>query len=255
MAIRRAHLVAVSDMLAMQTRPERSWSATFRKRSLGFLIVERTVPLASTWVKASRRAVRGTRRRWKERMPLSTPLQPILWPMSSMPTSGSGWPGWPTAPSRMRQRKAWTPWSWPRTSMRAKMTAHCEWQAPFVIQYFFATVVGVLITHSSVLSSSTAVVCICTALLPNPNSVSAKQPTESMSSIDLRKDSSLPPKCFSVPSLSTVPPKRLNWTVIFVARLPSHSPVSSCAAKILIGSFLKSFTERAPTPFWMALSL
>lgn len=40
-----------------------------------------------------------------------------------------------------------------------------------------------------------------------------------------------------------VPPARLNWTVIFVARLPSARPTSSCAANIRRGLERKSIIE------------
>lgn len=44
----------------------------------------------------------------------------------------------------------------------------------------------------------------------------------------------------SVPSLSTVPPNRLNWTVILVVILPSKIPPISWVANMRRGSFLKS---------------
>merc|ERR1719347_1046355 len=49
--------------------------------------------------------------------------------------------------------------------------------------------------------------------------------------------------CLSVPSFSTVPPNRLNWTVILVVMAGSMMAASSWAAKILRGLSQKSFTE------------
>ena len=58
------------------------------------------------------------------------------------------------------------PWFVPSMSSCAKTADHLACTAELVIQYFWATVVGVLITNSSVCLSKVAVVSISTALLP-----------------------------------------------------------------------------------------
>lgn len=58
---------------------------------------------------------------------------------------------------------------------------------------------------------------------------------------------SIPPSrclCASVPSFSTVPPNRLNWTVILVVIEGSTVAATSWAAKIRHGFSSKSITER-----------
>lgn len=57
------------------------------------------------------------------------------------------------------------------------------------VTYFCARVLGVLMTHSCVALSNVAVVCISTALLPKPSSVSPKQPMSSNVSIPGTKTS------------------------------------------------------------------
>ena len=52
--------------------------------------------------------------------------------------------------------------------------------------------------------------------------------------------------CLSVPNLKTVPPNRLNWTVILVAMDASTTATNSWAEKIHKGLFLKSNTEIKP---------
>ena len=52
--------------------------------------------------------------------------------------------------------------------------------------------------------------------------------------------------CLWVPSLSTVPPNKLNCTVIFTAIEPSTTAPSSCAANIHNGLWRKSNTEMNP---------
>ena len=66
--------------------------------------------------------------------------------------------------------------------------------------------------NSLVSGSYVAVVSISTALLPKPSSVSPKQPTSLRLSIPSRRTL----WCQSVPSLRTVPPNRLKWTIILM---------------------------------------
>ena len=54
----------------------------------------------------------------------------------------------------------------PPISSCANTTAHLACTAPLVIQYFCASVVGVLMTNPPPAWSHVAVVCISTALLP-----------------------------------------------------------------------------------------
>merc|ERR1712078_126337 len=76
-----------------------------------------------------------------------------------------------------------------------------------------------------------------------PSTVRAKQPTWSNRSMASRRGR----WCRAVPSFSTVPPKRLNCTVILVAMLPSAMPATSWAAKMRYGlSPRKSFTLQSP---------
>ena len=83
-----------------------------------------------------------------------------------------------------------------------------------------------------------AVVSICGALLPYPSSVKQKHP------IFLKFETSfMKGRCLSVCNAIRVPPKRLNWTVNFVARLPLIRPSISCAVKMFFGSFWKSKIE------------
>mmetsp|Transcript_6431 Transcript_6431/g.18231 ORF Transcript_6431/g.18231 Transcript_6431/m.18231 type:complete len:248 (+) Transcript_6431:1085-1828(+) len=222
-------------MAAMQMRPESSWSATLRKRLRGLEMPDRKTPPFSSWEKASRSAPRGTRTWSNHSLPLSTPLHPILCPMSSTLTPSQTL----RSSFRILTMTPWIPWSFPATSSLAKTTAQCACTAPLVIQYFWASVEGVCTTSSSVSGSYVAVVCISTALLPKPSSVRAKQPTCSKRSMRRRKS----PWWRSVPSFITVPPNRLNCTVIFVAIDPSHIPATSCAAKMRYGlSPTKSLT-------------
>ena len=65
-------------------------------------------------------------------------------------------------------------------------------------------------------------VSISTALLPNPNSVSAKQPITLKSSTP-----SAIGLCLNDPNVITVPPNKLYYTVIFVANEPSEYPAIS----------------------------
>ena len=58
------------------------------------------------------------------------------------------------------------PWFLPSTSSCAKHAHHLACTAELVIQYFCATVVGVLMMNSSASLSKVAVVSISTALLP-----------------------------------------------------------------------------------------
>mmetsp|Transcript_24220 Transcript_24220/g.62944 ORF Transcript_24220/g.62944 Transcript_24220/m.62944 type:complete len:277 (+) Transcript_24220:592-1422(+) len=231
----RDSLEALCIIDAIHSRPLSSWSATRRKRSRGRATVLVKWPSRLTSEEALSSAVRGTRTWSNHSLALSTPLQPILWPMSSTRTPGM------TAMllSRMRTRKPWMPWFSPSTSSCANTTAHLACTAPLVIQYFCASVVGVSMTNSSVARSNVAVVCISTALLPKPSSVNAKQPMSSRLS--------MPASSMSwwrwVPSFSTVPPNRLNCTVILVAMEGSISVAISCAAKILSGLLRKSVTE------------
>ena len=71
-------------------------------------------------------------------------------------------------------------------------------------------------------------------ILPKPSSVRAKQPVACKLSIWSTKRS----WCFCVPSFNTVPPKRLTWTVHFVAIDTSAQAQISCRAKMLSGLFL-----------------
>ena len=52
--------------------------------------------------------------------------------------------------------------------------------------------------------------------------------------------------CLSVPNFNTVPPNKLNWTVILVVIAASTTAASSWAAKIHRGLFLKSSTDINP---------
>mmetsp|Transcript_20821 Transcript_20821/g.62237 ORF Transcript_20821/g.62237 Transcript_20821/m.62237 type:complete len:247 (+) Transcript_20821:1132-1872(+) len=214
-------------MLAMHSRPDKSWSATLRKRSRGFAMLLLKLPAASTLEKALSSAPRGTRTLSNHSLPLSTPLQPILWPMSSMRTPRHT----DMSSLRMRTSSAWMPRFSPPTMSCANTAHQCACTAPLVIQYFCASGVGVWTTNSCVALSYVAVVCISTALLPKPSSVRPKHPTASSESI-LRSSG---PWCCAVPSFSTVPPNRLNCTVIFVAMLGSQNAAISCAAKIASG--------------------
>ena len=65
-------------MDAMQMRPESSWSATRRNRLRFPLILEVNSPDADTSLVEFSRALRGTRTRSKNNLPLSTPFKPSL---------------------------------------------------------------------------------------------------------------------------------------------------------------------------------
>mmetsp|Transcript_20235 Transcript_20235/g.56389 ORF Transcript_20235/g.56389 Transcript_20235/m.56389 type:complete len:258 (-) Transcript_20235:206-979(-) len=233
-----ATLLPLCIIEAMHSRPLSSWSATFRNRLRGFAMSDLKVPSASTCEKASSRAPRGTRTWSNHSLPLSTPLQPILWPMSSMRTPLQGC----MFSSLIRTKSPCTPWLVPWQMSCAKTTAHCAWTAPFVIQYFCESVLGVCTTNSWVEGSYVAVVPISTALLPKPSSVSAKQPTSEKRSMPLMRAS----WWRFVPNFSTVPPNRLNWTVIFVDMEGSQNAATSCAAKTRSGLCRKSTTDAKP---------
>ena len=181
------------DIEAIQMRPERSWSATERKRPRMDLIAEllfcynqvathigtifkdplKTIFVAYMWAIHLRvtkptqiserfdncnnflnfpsseiseylfkRFVLGTLTLSNERRALSTPLRPILWPISLMVTPGIVWPA---TPSRIWHKMACTPCHSPSTCNCAKTTQCWAWSAPFVIQYLCASSVGVLI--------------------------------------------------------------------------------------------------------------
>ena len=66
----------------------------------------------------------------------------------------------------MRTRKPCMPWSFPSIISCANTADHLACTELLVIQYFCATVVGVLMMNSSVSLSKIAVVSISTALLP-----------------------------------------------------------------------------------------
>ena len=79
-------------------------------------------------------------------------------------------------------------------------------------------------------------------ILSYPNSVSPKHPTSSRLSMPFSNLA----WCRSVPSFNTVPPNRLNCTVILVDIAGSTMLASSWAANIFKGLFLKSKTEMKP---------
>ena len=156
-----AILVAEFIIAAMQMRPDSSWSATRKNLSRALLTAEVKVPSRSTWVRSpaslstrgcqralycgargegaddgGRRvsprtsekefssASRGTRTCSNHSLPLSTPLQPILWPMSSIRTPRSTEP---LSSERIRVKKPCGPYlrGRPRPPPLAASQKHC----------------------------------------------------------------------------------------------------------------------------------
>ena len=76
----------------------------------------------------------GTRTLSKASFPLSTPLQPIFIPMSSIVTPGQ----MDMSSLRIRTKMAWIPSLRPPSRINwAKTMAHLAWTAELVIQYFW----------------------------------------------------------------------------------------------------------------------
>lgn len=141
-------------MAAIQIRPDRSWSATDKKRPRIDLIFELNFPseqiysfkqlLIPTWSyiplsmseNLLSRFSRGTLTLSKDKRALSTPLSPIRCPMSL--TVQPGIIG-PATPSRILTRIAWTPCHSSSTFNWANTTQCCACSAPFVIQYLWAS--------------------------------------------------------------------------------------------------------------------
>ena len=160
--MQRQDLAEPTDIEAMQRRPERSRSVTWKNLQLSFLISELNLPLSSTSVYLFNIFTLGILTLSNLRAALSTPFYPILIPISTISTPGMGF----ISLSRTQTRKAPTPSFFPSTIVCPNTIALLACLNPLVIQYFQLRGVGVSTTNSDVLESQVTVVSIFTALLP-----------------------------------------------------------------------------------------
>lgn len=127
------HFLAAAIFIEdIQSLPLRSLSATLKNLCPSFGWLEWNFPNSSTSFNLFSIYSLLILTLSKVSLALSTPLSPILIPISSMKTPGIGY----ISSSLIYTRKELIPSNLPSTNVWAKTMAQFAWQAPFVIQYF-----------------------------------------------------------------------------------------------------------------------